>query len=187
MGVVSTGEGVSFTDGSGGGGGDVSANGTLTSGKLIEGNGASEIQASSVSTVDVALLSGSDFTGTVTGISSSDVGLANVDNTSDSNKPISTATQTALDGKVTGPVSAVSGNIATYNGTTGKIIQDGGALNASAVGLGNVDNTTDLNKPVSTDTQTALDGKAKSSAWIFREALEEMFNLDNNGYDPSKI
>ena len=29
-------------------------------------------------------------------------------------------------GDVTGPGSAVSGNIATYNGTTGKIIQDGG-------------------------------------------------------------
>jgi hypothetical protein len=34
---------------------------------------------------------------TPTGITKSDVGLANVDNTSDANKPISTATQTALD------------------------------------------------------------------------------------------
>lgn len=32
---------------------------------------------------------------------------------------------------VEGPVSAVSGNIATYNGTTGKIIQDGGVSAAS--------------------------------------------------------
>lgn len=31
------------------------------------------------------------------------------------------------------------------------------------VGLGNVDNTSDANKPVSTATQTALDGKAASS------------------------
>lgn len=37
-------------------------------------------------------------TGAVT-LSSSDVGLANVNNTSDANKPISTATQTALNGK----------------------------------------------------------------------------------------
>ena len=37
------------------------------------------------------------FTGTVSGITKAMVGLANVDNTSDLNKPISTATQTALD------------------------------------------------------------------------------------------
>lgn len=39
------------------------------------------------------------FTGTPTGITKSHVGLANVDNTSDLAKPISAATQTALDGK----------------------------------------------------------------------------------------
>jgi hypothetical protein len=37
------------------------------------------------------------FTGTVTGITKSMVGLGNVDNTTDLSKPISTATQTALD------------------------------------------------------------------------------------------
>ena len=37
---------------------------------------------------------------TPTGITKSDVGLANVDNTSDANKPVSTATQTALDAKL---------------------------------------------------------------------------------------
>ena len=37
------------------------------------------------------------FSGTVTGITKSMVGLANVDNTTDANKPVSTATQTALD------------------------------------------------------------------------------------------
>jgi hypothetical protein len=37
------------------------------------------------------------FTGTVSGITKSMVGLGNVDNTTDANKPISTATQTALD------------------------------------------------------------------------------------------
>jgi hypothetical protein len=39
------------------------------------------------------------FTGTVGGITKSMVGLANVDNTSDLNKPISSLTQTALDAK----------------------------------------------------------------------------------------
>lgn len=37
------------------------------------------------------------FTGTVSGITKSMVGLGNVDNTADINKPVSTATQTALD------------------------------------------------------------------------------------------
>lgn len=32
----------------------------------------------------------------------------------------------------------------------------------SAIGLGNVDNTSDANKPISTATQTALDGKARA-------------------------
>ena len=40
------------------------------------------------------------FTGTVGGISKSMVGLGNVDNTTDANKPVSTATQTALDLKL---------------------------------------------------------------------------------------
>ena len=87
------------------------------------------------------------FTGTATGIelpqdiSKANVGLGNVDNTSDLNKPISTATQAALNLKA---------NITS--------------LNKEGVGLGNVDNTTDLNKPISTATQTALDLKANNTS-----------------------
>lgn len=44
-----------------------------------------------------APLASPTFTGTVSGISKAMVGLGNVDNTSDANKPVSTATQTALD------------------------------------------------------------------------------------------
>ncbi len=40
------------------------------------------------------------FTGTVSGVTATHVGLGNVDNTSDANKPVSTATQTALDAKL---------------------------------------------------------------------------------------
>ncbi len=40
------------------------------------------------------------FTGTVSGITKSMVGLGNVDDTSDANKPVSTATQTALNAKL---------------------------------------------------------------------------------------
>lgn len=44
-----------------------------------------------------APLSSPTFSGTVSGITKSMVGLGNVDNTADANKPVSTATQTALD------------------------------------------------------------------------------------------
>jgi hypothetical protein len=73
------------------------------------------------------------------------VGLSNVDNTSDANKPVSTATQTALDLKadLASP---------TFTGTVSGITK-------AMVGLGNVDNTSDANKPISTATQTALDLK----------------------------
>lgn len=50
-------------------------------------------------------------------------GLENVDNTSDLDKPISSATQIALDGKVAGPSSASDDNFALFDGTTGKLIK----------------------------------------------------------------
>ena len=58
--------------------------------------------ASFASTVTTALgtkapLADPTFTGTVSGVTKSHVGLGNVDNTSDANKPVSTAQQTALD------------------------------------------------------------------------------------------
>jgi len=62
------------------------------------------------------------------------VGLSNVDNTSDEDKPVSTAQQAALD-----------------------------ALTKDDVGLDNVDNTSDINKPVSTAQQAAIDAAGGSS------------------------
>ena len=86
------------------------------------------------------------FTGTVSGITKSMVGLGDVDNTADSAKPVSTATQTALDAKA--PIDSP-----TFTGTVSGITK-------AMVGLGSVDNTADSAKPVSTATQTALDLKA---------------------------
>jgi len=59
-----------------------------------------------------------------TGIVKGDVGLGNVDNTSDVNKPVSTATQTALDAKVTGAASSTDNAVARFDLTSGKILQD---------------------------------------------------------------
>lgn len=140
------------------------------------------------------------------------VGLGNVDNTADTDKPISTATQAALNTKAaTSSLSAVatSGNYndlsnrptiptisdasssvkgivqltgdlggtaasPTVPGLAGKqaLITPGTTsdyyrgdktwvtLNKYAVNLGNVDDTSDANKPISTATQVALDNKA---------------------------
>ena len=70
-------------------------------------------------TSDLALkapINSPTFTGTVSGITKSMVGLNNVDNTSDLNKPISTATQSALDLKQDILVSGTS--IKTINSTS---------------------------------------------------------------------
>jgi hypothetical protein len=96
---------------------------------------------------------------TPTGITKSDVGLANVDNTTDANKPVSTATQTALDLKLASATAATTyAPIAspTFTGTVA-------GVTATHVGLGNVDNTSDANKPVSSAAQTALDAKLASA------------------------
>ena len=49
--------------------------------------------------------------------SKSDLGLGNVDNTSDLSKPISTAAQTALDAKVSKPSSPTVGDVLTWDGS----------------------------------------------------------------------
>jgi hypothetical protein len=88
-------------------------------------------------------------------VTKAQVGLGNVDNTSDVNKPISTATQAALDNKADNDtVTAVSDKLSTHLTATNPH-----NITKSTIGLSNVDNTSDKNKPVSTATQTALDNK----------------------------
>lgn len=83
-------------------------------------------------------------------IDKSTVGLSNVDNTTDLNKPISNLTQAALDNKT---------NVVDFNAhTTNK--SNPHDVTKLQVGLGNVDNTSDADKPVSTAVQTELDLKA---------------------------
>ena len=172
-------------------------------------------------------------TGAVT-LTKADLTLDNVDNTSDINKPVSTATQTALNLKATTsslaivatsgsyvdlfnkptiPGAQVNSDWAATTGlaqilnkptlstvaTTGsyndlfskptiptlvsQLINDSGfitsnlvtsvagrigaiSLTKSDVGLSNVDNTSDLNKPVSNATQTALNLKQDSNSAV---------------------
>jgi hypothetical protein len=104
---------------------------------------------------------------TPAGLVKSDVGLGSVDNTTDANKPVSTATQTALDLKLASATAASTyAPLAnpTFTGTVSGVTK-------SHVGLGNVDNTADASKPVSTAQQTALDLKASLSGATFTGAV----------------
>lgn len=98
------------------------------------------------------------FTGIVSGISATMVGLANVDNTSDVNKPIGLATQTVLDLKAnsTDLAAGLASKAGTASPTFTGIVN---GITAAMVGLGNVNNTSDSNKPISIATQAALDLK----------------------------
>ena len=79
-------------------------------------------------------------------INKTTVGLSNVDNTSDANKPVSIAQANAINQVQSNLDEHISNYENPHNVTKEQI------------GLGNVDNTSDLNKPISTQTQTALDG-----------------------------
>lgn len=76
-----------------------------------------------------------------------DVGLGNVDNTADADKPVSTAQQAALDKKVD-KTTTVNGHALSGNVTVTK----------ADVGLGNVDNTADSVKNVATAVKATQDG-----------------------------
>jgi len=66
------------------------------------------------------------------------------------------AVQTALGVNLSGAAAAAP--VQSVAGRTGNV-----TLAKADVGLGNVDNTSDANKPVSTATQTALNGKANTA------------------------
>jgi hypothetical protein len=84
--------------------------------------------------------------------------LNNLDNTSDANKPVSSATQTALDAKQATLVSGT--NIKTINSTS--ILGSGNIAISSAVAWGGVTGTLSDQ----TDLQTALDLKVDENAAI---------------------
>ena len=85
------------------------------------------------------------FTGTVSGITATMVGLGNVDNTSDANKPVSTATQTALNLKADLASPTFTGTVTLPAGTSGAnlvnipnsaLTNSSITINGSAVSLG---------------------------------------------------
>ena len=149
---------------------------TPENGHLYKVSVAGGVDGVSYSVKDMAIFNGTswdkiDSTDAVTSVAGrvgavvltkGDVGLGNVDNTSDADKPVSTATQAALDGKaaashghavadVTGLQSAMD----TLTSHTDSSSNPHGVTKVQ-VGLGDVDNTSDANKPISSATQAAL-------------------------------
>lgn len=103
-------------------------------------------------------------------IDASDIGLGSVDNTSDAAKPVSTAQNAAITAVAAqiptntnqltngaGFVTSSTAPVRTVNGvnpTAGNV-----QLTKANIGLTNVDDTADTNKPVSSPQQSALDLK----------------------------
>jgi hypothetical protein len=90
------------------------------------------------------------------------VGLSNVDNTTDANKPVSTAQATAI---------GLKANLAspTFTGT----VQ---GISKSMVGLSNVNNTSDADKPVSTAQATAIGLKANQSTTYTKTEVDNLIS-----------
>lgn len=133
-------------------------------------------------------------------VTKSQLGLGNVDNTSDINKPISIPTQAALnkkvdkeDGKVLSSndytnedklklqgieEGAQVNTVTSVAGKTGAVV-----LSKSDVGLNLVDNTSDINKPVSIPQQEAINA-VKSDIQSFENSIndnkQELITIINN-------
>ena len=84
------------------------------------------------------------------GISKATIGLGNVNNTSDMDKPVSTAQQTAIN------AALKAGNDAQADIDAHIAASNPHEIKASTIGLGNVNNTADADKPVSTAQAAAI-------------------------------
>lgn len=97
-------------------------------------------------------------------VTKAQVGLGNADNTSDANKPVSNA-QAAEFNRVDGLISKAQSDVDTHIARA----DNPHGVTKTQVGLGNANNTSDADKPISMATQAALDKKA---------------DLDSNGLVP---
>jgi microcystin-dependent protein len=133
------------------------------------------------------------------------LGIENVDNTSDLNKPISTATQVALDLKTNQTdfedlntyVATETQNLLTAIETKQNNLPIGGerdylgysgnelvvkTFSQGTVGLENVDNTSDLNKPISIAQQEEFDKYPKPRGLLLVNDLNLTFDFLDGTY-----
>lgn len=139
-------------------------------------------------------------------VTKAQVGLENVDNTSDLNKPISTATQTALNGKVnksgdtmTGPLSFGDFSISSEDGMAkiegtqyGLRVDTTSGLGAAlltANGLGDVLTSLNVQSTYSATGMDPVNGTAVASAISTKQDTLSSSQLDavNSGIDSTKV
>jgi hypothetical protein len=143
-------------NGTGGGGG--TGSGSVTSVGVVPANGFTGTVANATTIPGITLGT------TITGILKGEAGALKAASTTGTgdvvladaptiNNPTLTGTVT---GNISGTATNVTGVVAIANGGTGANNAAAARLN---LGLGEVENTKDLDKPVSTATQTALDAK----------------------------
>jgi hypothetical protein len=135
-----------------------------------------------VTDADVASLAGSEtltnktltspVINTPTGITKTDVGLANVDNTTDANKPVSTATQTALDLKANLAAPALTGDATAVNLTiSGNLTVNGTTTNLNSTNLVVEDKNIIL-----ADVETPTDTTANGGGITLKGATDKTLN-----------
>lgn len=117
-----------------------------------------------ISTSPQTIAGDKTFTGTTSGITKSMVGLNNVDNTSDANKPISTATQTALNLKQDTLVSGT--NIKTINSTTLLGSGDITTGTVTSVGVSMPSAFSVASSPITTSGTIAITGAGVVSQYV---------------------
>lgn len=123
---------------------------------------------------------------TPTGIVKGDVGLGNVDNTSDANKPVSTATQTALDAKVSDTGDSITGEYTITNTGTGntlKIDANGNVgTTASTSGALQIENTGNTGFGLNVYSNLSTMAAALSFMKLdHASATGQVLRLDNDG------
>jgi hypothetical protein len=138
------------------------------------------------------------FGGTVSGITKTMVGLANVDNTSDANKPVSSATQTALDLKAnntsptfTGTTTIVSANISSINLNGPLTLADNSVLMTSSLPLDFTNNFATTILPTSIYSASGARHLSISSTGQYQTVCEiwngYIYNSNDYGKNWTKI
>ena len=84
-------------------------------------------------------------------------------------------------------VAEFSGKVPTTRQVNGHALTDDITVSKSDVGLGNVDNTSDTDKPISTATQTALDAKVPTSRKVNGHALTSDIDISAHEITASGI
>ena len=132
-----------------------------------------------ISTTSQTIAGDKTFTGTTSGITKSMVGLSNVDNTSDANKPVSTATQTALNLKQDTLVSGT--NIKTINSTTLLGSGDITTGTVTSVGVSMPSAFSVASSPITTSGTIAITGAGVVSQYVRGDGSLANFPMTSGG------